>query len=76
MDNYTFFMLLILLFLAIAIHNMYSYSATLYFSGVIASAKFNIAEWREELRIIISIFFFAFIIAYSIVSSDYFFGDK
>ena len=53
-----------------------AYSATLYFSGVIASAKFNIAEWREELRIIISIFFFAFIIAYSIVSSDYFFGDK
>lgn len=53
-----------------------SYSATLYFSGVIASAKFNIAEWREELRIIISIFFFAFIITYSIVSSDYFFGDK
>lgn len=53
-----------------------SYSATLYFSGVIASAKFNIAEWREELRIMISIFFFAFIIAYSIVSSNYFFGDK
>ena len=53
-----------------------AYSATLYFSGVIASDKFNIAEWREELRIIISIFFFAFIIAYSIVSSDYFFGDK
>ena len=53
-----------------------SYSAALYFSGVIASAKFNIAEWREELRIIISIFFCALIIAYSIVSSDYFFGDK
>lgn len=52
------------------------YSATLYFSGVIASAKFNIAEWREEVRIIISILFLVFIIAYSIVSSDYFFGDK
>lgn len=52
------------------------FSVVLYFSGVIADAKFNIAEWREEVRITISILFFVFITVGSIASFDYFFGEE
>ena len=49
-------------------------SVILYFSGVIASAKFNITEWREEVRTTISILFFVLVTS-SISSFAYFFDD-
>ena len=52
------------------------YSVVLYFLGVIASAKFNIVEWKEEVRTTISIVFFVLVIICSITSFSYFFGDE
>lgn len=52
------------------------YSVVLYFLGVIASAKFNIAEWKEEVRTTISIVFFVLVIICSITSFSYFFEDE
>ena len=49
------------------------YSVVLYFLGVIASAKFNIVEWKEKVRTAISIVFFVFVIICSITSFFYFF---
>ena len=51
------------------------YSVVLYFLGVIASAKFNIAEWKEQVRTTISIVFFVLVIICSITSFSYFFED-
>ena len=51
-------------------------SVILYFSGVIASAKFNITEWREEVRTTISILFFVLVITSLITSFSYFFDDN
>jgi len=52
------------------------YSVVLYFLGVIASAKFNIVEWKEEVRTTISIVFFVLVIICSITSFSYFFEDE
>ena len=49
------------------------YFVVLYFLGVIATAKFNIAEWKENVRTAISIVFFVFVIICSITSFSYFF---
>ena len=49
------------------------YFVVLYFLGVIATAKFNIAEWQEKVRTAISIVFFVFVIICSITSFSYFF---
>ena len=49
------------------------FSVFLYFLGVIATAKFNIAEWKENVRTAISIVFFVFVIICSITSFSYFF---
>ena len=52
------------------------YFVVLYFLGVIASAKFNIVEWKENVRTAISIVFFVFVIICSITSFSYFFDPE